>query len=387
MPNLSTQYVGLTLRNPIVVSSAGITETVQRMKRAQEAGAGAVVMKGLSEEELTRKSPTPRFKILRQRLGKLRSFTLYSYEQSSVFDPDQYAQEVSKAKEALEIPVIASISCTTDQVWIEYSQLMERAGADALEVNPSCPHGPQVLSDTNLVEELARVTEMVKGAVSIPVIPKMTGQLANPDSAARKVEAAGADGVVMFNRFTGLEIDLEQERPIMHGAYAGHGGPWTLQYTLRWISQASPQLQIPIAASGGIVSSADVAKVILAGAQVAEICSAIVMEGYGIIGRIVDGLGRFMEGKGYQDLSQFRGKVCNRILTTQQVEREQRVKAHIDSGLCNACRVCYRVCIYDAVEPGEKHYAINEKCVGCGLCEQLCPQEAITMVPCQGGAK
>jgi dihydroorotate dehydrogenase (fumarate) len=310
----------------------------------------------------------------------MRSSVFYSYEQASPFTPERYAEEIVRAKEACTIPIIASIAGVSDDWWAKTAPLMQQAGADALELNTSCPHGACVLSEMDLANEMARLTRMVKGVVTLPVIPKMTGQLGSPHAAAVGLQEAGADGLVMFNRFTGLEVDLEEERPIMHGAYAGHGGPWVLPFVLRWISETSQDLTIPIAASGGITSGDDVAKVLLVGATIAEVCTAIYVEGFEVIARMRDALTRFMERKGYERLEDFRGNIAGHILTAQQVNRERTVRARIDPALCNRCRTCYRVCLYGAVDREENAYAINERCSGCGLCEQLCPQHAIQMV-------
>ena len=380
MADLRTEYVGLTLRNPVVVASAGITETAARIKRAADAGAGAVVMKSFFEPQYARQSPTPRFRVLKPRIGRARALTLYSFEQASPFSEEEYAAEIARSKKAVSIPVIASLSCLSDEMWRRAARLVAEAGADAIECNASCPYGMHTLGACDFAGESARVTALVKGEVAIPVIPKMTPQLSDPVAVALGLQAAGANGVVMFNRFTGLDIDLEQERPIMHGGYAGHGGPWALQYTLRWIAAASPRLGIPVAASGGVGSGEDVAKLILAGATVTETCAAVVLGGYGAIRKLVNGLEDFMVAKGYKTLAEFRGKVCDRILPSEEVERRRVCVARIDMAKCSRCDTCFKVCIYDAVDKSTGDYIVTrDACSGCGLCVELCPRDAIEM--------
>ena len=378
--DLGTDYMGVPLANPIVVASAGITETVDRLRRAEDAGAGAAVMKSWFETDLVRRSPTPRFRLLRRGLPGFRSTTLYSFEQASTFDLQRYAQEVARAKEALDMPVIASANCVTDEGWREWSRAMEQAGADALELNVSCPFGPQMLGQAVVAEEMTRVTALVKAAVKVPAATKMTPQLANPVAAAEAIEASGADGLVMFNRFTGLDVDLEREAPIMHGGYAGHGGAWALQYVLRWISATYPHVSIPMAASGGVADGDDVVKLILCGATVVETCAAVVLGGWEAVPRLLERVRRFMEAKGYGSPADFRGKVCGRILASEQVDRRRLAVAVIDESPCTSCGLCERVCIYGAARAGEQSYAIaRDLCSGCGLCEQVCPAAAITM--------
>lgn len=380
MPDLTTEYVGLKLRNPVVVAPAAITETTDRMKRCEDNGAGAVVVKSYFEREYMRRSPTPRFAVIRHRAGRERAYTLYSYEQSSIYDLQQFAEEIRRATEALEIPVIASIACVSEEGWAEAAAACQQAGAHAIELNTSCPHGAHILSDEDAVEDMVRSLQAARSATSLPLIPKMTGQLSDPTATAVRMQQAGADGLVMFNRFTGLDVDIEAQQPVMHGAFAGHGGPWSLHFVLRWIVATAPRLSIPIAASGGVARSDDVIKLILVGAQVVQTCTAVVMRGYPVIQRLVDGLERYLERKGYERCQEFRGRVCDRVLTAEHVDRAFKQIAAIDQSRCVSCNQCYAVCIYDAVGRDGGYRVVPEVCDGCGLCAQVCPAECIEMV-------
>lgn len=382
--DLSVNYCGLTLKNPVVIAPAGITETVDRIKRCEDAGAAAVVMKSYSDVEVMREFPTPAFRILRRSLGKLDSFTLYSFEQASHFDIQRYGEELARAATSCEIPVMASLLCTTEEGWTEALRLCEQAGAAAIEVNTSCPHGLYALEKGGIIRAAADTVKMGRSVTNLPLIPKVTPQLDDPSSAAVALEEAGASAVVMFNRFTGLDIDLDTIRPVMHGGYAGHGGAWALQYVLRWLTAAYPRLHIPIAASGGAGSGTDLAKMILAGATVTQICSAVIMEGYEVIGRFLDELQEFMVRKQFRSVNELRGLVCDRILGNEEVDRHRLRVANIDAQLCTACGKCEQVCIYEAIKPEPAYAVIPEKCSGCGLCAQLCPAGCIEMVPVAG---
>jgi dihydroorotate dehydrogenase (fumarate) len=232
----------------------------------------------------------------------------------------------------------------------------------------------------DVTREMIEMTRLVKGARSIPVMPKMTPQLNNPPGVAVALERAGADAIVTFNRFTGLDIDIETERPVMHGGYAGHGGPWSLLYTLRWLTAIYPAVAVPLAMSGGLAGWQDVVKTILAGATVAQTVTAVVMGGYQEITRMNEGLRRWMDEKGYAAIGDFRGAVCHRIVGMEDVFREHVLGARIDPTLCTECDICRRVCIYDAALPGDGTYVINDRCDGCGLCVEMCPTHAIIMV-------
>lgn len=389
MADLLTDYGGITLKNPLVVASAGTTENMELIRRAEENGAAAVVMKTLFEEEYTRHNPAPCFRVIRRKVGVMSSSTFYSFEQASPLGPERYAEEIARARDAVEIPVIASINCVSDENWPRYAGMLDEAGADAIELNRSCPYSSIVMNIEDVWTKAAVETlKLVKDAVSIPVFPKLTPQLSNPLSAARALAEAGADGVVMFSRFTGLEIDTETEKPVMHGGFAGHGGSWSIHYALRWIAAAFPKLNIPVSASGGVFSGDDVIKYILAGAGNVQICTSLYMEGFGVIKNYLQRLNEFMEKKEYNSLADFRGKVCTRVIPTEAVDRSQRAVAYTDGERCSRCGRCATVCLKGAVRVYGKNdgdgevYEIDENtCTGCGLCIQLCPRQAIGLKP------
>ncbi|MFH1009056.1 MAG: FAD-dependent oxidoreductase [Candidatus Latescibacterota bacterium] len=331
MASLNTTYVGLSLQTPLIVASAGITETVELMRRCEENGAGAVVMKSYFEEVISRKSPTPRFRVLEHNLGKERTFTLMSYEQASGWDIQRYAQEVSDAKARLRtLKIIPSLNCITEQGWVEGAILLEQAGADAIELNTSCPHGSITFRGGAVEESIFSTVRAVRAAVSLPLVAKISPMLTSPMGVIKGVEERGINGVTAFNRMTALDIDIQAERATMPGGYAGHGGPWAIQYPLRWISEISPQIGIDIAGSGGVASYEDVVKYLLAGATAVQTCTAVVMNGYGILREFVQGLERYMVEKGYEDIDAFRGRAAQHILGTFEIDRSQNMAASID---------------------------------------------------------
>lgn len=385
MADLRACYGNLALKNPMVLAAAGTTLNVDLIKRAEENGAAAVVMKTLFEEETARRNPTPCFAVIRRKGGPMRSTTFYSFEQASPWGPDRYAEEIHRACREVDIPVIASINCVTDEAWTAYARTVEQAGAGAIELNRSCPYSTILLSGQDAWTALAAETvKIVKSAVSIPVCAKFTPQLTDPLLSAKYLAEAGADGVVMFSRFTGLEIDVETERPIMHQGFAGHGGTWALHYALRWIAAASPDLAIPISASGGVCCGDDVIKFILAGATSVQLCTAVYMEGFKVIRRYLGRLEEFMERKGYTALEDFRGAVCGRIIPSDRVDRRRLAAALIDAEQCSECGTCARVCLHQAVDRVEGAYRVNSACAGCGLCHELCPERAIIMAGVAG---
>lgn len=379
--DLSVEYCGLKLENPLVVAPAGITETVDRIKRCEDAGAGAVVMKSYFELPEARNFPTPAFKILRRSLTGDTTSTFYSYEQASHFDIERYGQELSQAADACDIPIMGSIMCVSEGGWQQALETCQQAGASAIEINTSCPHGPYALGGGGVVEAVEQVIRLGRSLTNLPLIAKISPQLTDPISAAAALEKAGATAVVMFNRFTGLDIDLDRLAPIMHGGYAGHGGAWMLHYTLRWLSATYPALSIPIAASGGVTNGEDIAKLIAAGATVTQTCTAVVTQGYAVIDEMLGDLHRLMEIHGWDSLAELRGVVCDRIVDGADVDRRRRRIASIDEEACIGCGKCHEICIYGAIDPSETYSVLTDACSGCGLCAELCPVGCIRMRP------
>jgi len=343
MVNLDTVYVGLKLKSPVIAGSAGITETVERMKKAEDNGAGAVVMKSLFEDEISRTSPTPRFKLIRYCEGlkdneSKDGFSLYSYEQGSEWGLERYAEEVSRAKKELNILIIASINCISKEGWVSYAKRLEKAGADALEINLSCPHGSIIFRGKEVEENILSTVRLVRKNVSLPIIAKISSQLTSPMQIIKEIESIGANGITLFNRLTGIDIDIEEERPIMHQGYAGYGGHWAIHQSLRWISEISPQVKIDISGSGGVSRSEDIIKYLLAGATTVQTVTAILLNGHKIIEEFTQGLKEYMDRKGYQRIEDFRGKLSSRIKGTDEVRREHYLKAEINDNLISSCQ-------------------------------------------------
>jgi len=379
---LKVNYGGLELESPIILASSGITKAYENVALAEKYGAGAVVLKTKFQEELMAHSPTPRFIIIRRGGKDYSSTTNLSYEQGYEFSIEDYCNDIRKCKENLKIKVIASIGCSTAEYWEKWAKMVEAAGADAIEMNLSCPHSNYVMDSLGRINKMVEeFVPVVKKAVKIPVFTKLTPQIENPVITAGIMEKCGSDGVCAFSRCLGMDIDIDTQLPVLHGGYGGHGGPWAIHYALRWISEMYPKMNIPISGCGGVVEWQDIVKFILAGATTVQVCFLVYTYGYSVIEKLNKGLLEYMDKKGYNSIEDFRGIVTgSRIKGLRDVMRDKVLVADIDKELCIGCKRFTDICIYQGISFDGKKASINSKCDGCGLCVYFCPQKAIKMV-------
>jgi dihydroorotate dehydrogenase (fumarate) len=379
--NLSVDYCGLKLKNPIVAASAGTTRDAERARRCSESGYGAVVLKSIQEEEMMRYNPFPRFAVVHSGIPGYSSDTFYSYEQAFMGDIDQYCTEIVKCKKQANIPIIGSINCINAETWAKYAVAVEQAGADALELVPSCPTGAVVRDKTDIHSLAINAVKNVKEVVKIPVALKMNLQLANPLYTAKCLQEAGADSLIMFNRPTGIEMDINTMAPILHKGFAGHGGPWARLQNMRWMVEAYPTLNIPISATSGAVTWQDVVKYMLAGATNVQVCALMYLKGFDSIKELLAGLEEYLEKKGIANISEIIGKGAIAYLPLPKIDRSKRYYAQVDKSECIACGLCKNVCIYDAISYDRGPDINPDACDGCGLCASVCSKKhAITML-------
>ena len=381
--NTKVRYAGIELAHPIIAASAGTTMDAPEAVKCEDAGFSAVVLKSVQEEVIMRYNPFPRFKVLRSGIPGYESCTFYSYEQAYYGGIEEYAETVRKSKERTSIPIIASINCIQPETWAKYAAACEQAGADAIEIVPSCPSGLLVRDPSNDGHAIAvQALKDCKAAVKIPVIPKMSGQVANVLHTATCLDQAGADGLTMLNRATGIEIDIDAMRPILHGGVAGHGGSWALNAVLRWIIVTAPKVRATISATGGVMTGEDVIKCLLAGAQTTQIAAVVYLKGYKYVQTMLEQIRRYMERHELENLADIIGVAGKNFLSMEQYDRVTRYVSECDPEKCTGCRKCENVCIYDAISLKSGKCEIDpQKCDGCGLCLSVCRVDAIQIHP------
>ncbi len=319
MNRLKTTYLGLELRNPLIVGSSSLGSTREKLIRLDEAGAGAVVLKSVFEEQILHETT------------HLENFTAYTeagdylryYLQENYLG--QYLNLIRDAKQTIGIPVIGSICCVASGAWEEFARRIEEAGADALELNIFLLPTDAGESSEAIERRYLKIVEQVIRAVSIPVAVKIGSRFTNPLSIVRAVEHRGARGVVMFNRFFEPDFDINTLQVVPAEMFSTSD---ELRGNLRWIGMASAAVpQLDIAASTGVHTGEDAAKVLLAGASAFEVCSAIYREGVGVIGQINATLRSWMQQQGFESINEVVGKLnYNHLPNPLAYERAQFMK-------------------------------------------------------------
>ena len=320
--SLTTRFLGLTLQSPVLVASGPASHDVNQVRLAEEQKAGAVVLKTACSDkfEHMRSWPRPRYKMLdwdKQVAGRSKHFSLYSYEQGYSGTLEDYWEFIRSCKQHASIPIIGSIFADDAGDWAEMAKKVEQCGADAIELDISSPHRPgSVAFETTFV---AAINIVVK-SLNIPVLVKLTpGQEVVQQCLV--AQACGASAVTLCNRIRGIDVDIESQRPILHGYYAGIGGPWAKYYTLRHVAEAAQQIKIPISGTGGILSGEDVIKYALLGASTVQILSVIMVNGWDSIARIQKEIEEYLTRKGLNSLEQIRGKALETITQPEEIIR------------------------------------------------------------------
>ena len=301
MINVETKYAGLTLRNPIIIGSSGLTNNAEHNKRLEEAGAGAIVLKSLFEEQIELQSDS----LMQNSDSPEAADYIYSYVKTNQIN--QYLELIEKSKEVCTIPIIASINCYKSDAWIEFARQIEAAGADALELNVFFLETDLTADADSVEERYIKLIRRVKETVSIPVMIKTSKMQGNIPALAQTLTVNGADGLVLFNRFYQPDIDIFKQEVTSSNIFSN---PADLSDTLRWTAILSGKIPgISIATSTGVHDWESVIKCLLAGADAVQICSAVYQQGQEIISQMLTRLEEWMSQQNYQNISEFKGKL------------------------------------------------------------------------------
>ena len=327
MVDLSTKYMGLNLHNPVVVSSCSLTNSVEGVRRCADAGAGAVVLKSLFEEQI---------RVETQDLEKYLWFSGhpqaldYVRNMSMELGPREYINLVRESKSAVSIPVMASLNCVSAEWWADYAIQLEAVGADALELNIAImPSDPERSSDE--IERLYfRVLEEVKKRIDIPIAVKIDPYFTGMARVADEFSKRGASALVLFNRLYQLDINIDKLELAPGYRFSS---PEEMNTSLRWVALLAGRVRCDLAASTGVHDGAGVIKHLLAGASVAQICSTLYLNGLEQINRILGYLENWMKEHDFDSVDQMRGKMSQMQSDRPELyDRLQYVKALVGIG-------------------------------------------------------
>ena len=319
MANLEVNYLGLKLKNPIVIGSSGLTSTAEKIRSIEKAGAGAVVLKSLFEEQINYDAGSL---IVDHDYPEAEDYIKNYTKSNSV---ENYLKLIEEAKNSVSIPVIASINCVSAVDWVGFAHRIEEAGADALELNvfflPTDKFKTAVDFE-NVYFDLAR---QVTGLVKIPVSFKLGNHFTNVLGVVDRLYSYGAKGVVLFNRFYEPDIDIDKLKLTSADVFSN---PSDLRHVLRWVALVSDRVGlIDISASTGVHSWQAVVKQLLAGANTVQVCSLLYKNGIKEVTNLVEGLDAWMDAKSFKTVDEFRGKMSyHKIPDPSVYERSQFMK-------------------------------------------------------------
>lgn len=310
--DLTTNYMGLTLKNPIVPSSSPLSHKIDSIKRLEDAGAAAVVMYSLFEEQINSESYYLDY-YLGQGIDSFgESLSYFPAMAGYNIGPDDYVDLIRRAKQAVNIPIIGSLNGISSSGWIDYACLIEEAGADALELNVYYIPTSIDLKGSDVENIYVEILRDVKRVVRIPVAMKLSPFFSSTAHMANRLAQAGADALVMFNRFYQPDFDLESLQVVPNLVLSGSD---ELRLPLRWVAILYGQINADMAITSGIHTSRDVLKALMAGARVAMMASELLQNGVPRIGEILREMARWMEEHEYSSVEQMIGSMSQRHVT------------------------------------------------------------------------
>jgi dihydroorotate dehydrogenase (fumarate) len=319
--DLSTTYMGLRLRNPLIVSSSRITSTVEDIKKCADYGAGAIVLKSLFEEQFI--ADSDRLIDQDDKYFWYPEAIEYINQHSKEHGIKGYLKLIHGAKQQTNVPIIASINCVTAHEWPRYAKELVDAGADGLELNVFIVPKDEKISSVDIEDLYIKIVEEVRRNVNIPISVKIGPFFSNTFNICQRLSKGGVNGIVVFNRFYRPDIDIDLEeitRPNYLSCQQEMGQP------LRWVSLLSKQVNCDIAGNTGIHDGSGMIKMMLAGASAVQVCSTLYINGLGYIDTMISDLEKWMIWKGYKKIDDFKGKLTKHHDNIAAFERVQFLK-------------------------------------------------------------
>jgi dihydroorotate dehydrogenase (fumarate) len=325
MLDLTSRYLGLNLRTPLVASASPLSHEISSIRQLEDAGASAVVLYSLFEEQLRQESLELDFYLTESTNSHAESQSYFPEPSEFVLGPDEYLEHIRKAKAAVKVPVIASLNGTSVGGWIQYATQIEEAGADALECNIYWIVTDPNMTSAEVEQHYIDIVENVKTAVHIPVAIKLSPFFSNFANMAKRIDAAGADGLTLFNRFYQPDIDLETLEMTPRVLLST---PQAMRLPLTWVGILRERVKASLAATSGIHSAEDVVKLLMVGADATMLCSTLLRNGINHLRAIEQGVRQWMESHEYESVKQMQGSMSQmRSADPSAFERAQYMRA------------------------------------------------------------
>jgi len=390
MNKLETNFAGVKLRNPLILASATTGWDGERCHQAWMNEAGALVPKSFAPPDKFAQHPRcGRMKIIRHGQSRIGMVNIELYTTMTL--EDWLRTDLEKACQDGSCIIASVVAHPNPEDTGRNARRIEDSGRVAMfEINVSCPMpadqskvGFQMGNDP---ETCFRQVKAVKAAVTLPVGIKLTPTTHNMVPMAQAVEAAGADFITIGNSVRSFAgVDIKTGLPKLP-AYGGYSGPAIKPITQRHVSEVAKAVKIPLSACGGITTWEDVIEYIMLGATTVQICTSIMWHGYGQFKVFLRGLEEYIEQETLQSLDAIRGKTLPYITTIEEASRKPPLVSRVDPDLCtnlkrDGCEACGKVCFYGAIEFSPRLKINPDKCDGCNLCVEICPKEALRLVP------
>ncbi len=311
MTDLSTTYMGLALRNPLVASASPLTANVDNIRRLEDAGAGAIVLPSLFEEQMTLNNRDLDPYLTDHPENYAEAVKYFPPMADYNYGPEGYAEHIFRAKSSSQVPIIASLNGVWMGDWTQYARRIQEAGADALELNVYYVPTDPTLSGAQVEQVYLDLVSDVKASVKIPVAVKLSPYFSAPAHMARRLDTVGADALVLFNRFyqPDFDIDTLSVEPSLDLSTSTE-----LRLRLRWVAILYGHLHASLAVTGGVHTGSDAIKAIMAGADVVMLTSALLKYGIAYLSAVREDLNRWLEAKEYSTLAQLRGVLSQRAV-------------------------------------------------------------------------
>jgi dihydroorotate dehydrogenase (fumarate) len=323
--DLTTTYLGLKLRTPLVPSASPLSEEVDSIKRLEDAGASAIVLYSLFEEQLRQDRVELHQHMEAGTFSYAEALTYFPEPDQFHLGPGEYLKHISKAKEAVDMPVIASLNGSSVGGWTSYAKAIQQAGADALELNIYYIPTDLDVTSAQIEQTYLDILKAVKSEVTIPVAVKLSPYFTNFANMAKRLDEAGANGLVLFNRFYQPDIELESLEVVPNILLST---PMAMRLPLRWVAILYDKLSCSLAATSGIHRATDALKMLMAGADVTMLCSVLIRHGVKQIGVIERDLIAWMEEHEYESVEQLKGSLSQKNCPNpSEFERAQYMRA------------------------------------------------------------